>query len=64
MDNFLDSPCVCCGYNGQGYWQKKTHNYYCPFHDIGGVEDRIKKLKYILRGFREPKLPPTFTANY
>jgi len=40
MDNFFDAPCKFCGYNGEGYWQKGTHNKDCPFRNIGGIEDR------------------------
>jgi len=49
MDISLDSPCVFCDYNGRGYWQKETHNKYCPFYKVGGVEDRENKLRDIVK---------------
>jgi hypothetical protein len=36
----LDAPCKWCGYNGPGYWQKGTHTEACPWHKVGGSEDR------------------------
>ena len=36
----LDAPCVFCGYNGAGYWQRGTHDPRCPVHDIGGQFER------------------------
>jgi len=44
-ENPLDGPCIFCGYNGRGYWQKGTHLPDCPFVDIGGEADRQAKLK-------------------
>ena len=63
MKKILEAPCICCGYNGSGYWQKETHNYYCPFYDVGGVKDRAEKIKKILTGYRETKLPKSWTAQ-
>jgi len=39
-DRGLDAPCAWCSYNGQGYWQSGTHAESCPWHKIGGHEER------------------------
>jgi hypothetical protein len=44
MINILDALCVFCDYNGSNYWQKGTHNKYCPFFIVGGVQDREQEL--------------------
>ena len=36
----FSSPCIFCNYNGEGYWQTKTHNKDCPCFDVGSLEDR------------------------
>jgi len=40
LNDLLSAPCMCCGYNGQGYWQRGTHKEDCPFNTIGGEADR------------------------
>ena len=62
MEELLKAPCICCGYNGKHYWQKNTHDYYCPFYEIGGWPERVAKVKKVLTGYRETKLPKTWTA--
>lgn len=44
IDNLLSFPCKFCGYNGQGYWQKGTHDSDCPWRDVGGETEREKLL--------------------
>ena len=63
IEKLLNAPCICCGYNGRGYWQKETHDYYCPFYEVGGVLDRIEKVRKILTGFRETKIPRTYSRE-
>ena len=26
MNDFLEGPCIFCGYNSSGYWQEATHS--------------------------------------
>lgn len=40
----LDAPCIFCGYNGTGYWQKGTHSPSCAFHDLGGEAERALRM--------------------
>ena len=40
MDELLKAPCMCCGYNGERYWQYGSHKESCPFNTIAGQEDR------------------------
>lgn len=40
----LQAPCIWCGYNGNGYWQKGTHAATCPWHQVGGSEERYQSL--------------------
>ena len=40
LNDLLSAPCCCCGYNGDGYWQRGTHSEICPFNTIGGESDR------------------------
>lgn len=47
-NDILKSPCVFCGYNGEKYWQKHSHPEYCPLSEIGGEEERAKKMAEIL----------------
>jgi hypothetical protein len=49
MNNLLDAPCVFCDYNGRGYWQKETHSKHCPFYTIGGISDRQRELRGIVK---------------
>ena len=49
MYSFLRAPCVFCGYNGPNYYQEKSHHETCPFHNVGGVEERREVLLDISR---------------
>jgi len=40
----LAAPCLFCGYNGAGYWQRGTHHKRCPWHHVGGECERAEKL--------------------
>lgn len=40
----LHAPCKWCGYDGEGYWQARTHAESCPWHGLGGAEDRAAAL--------------------
>lgn len=48
LHEVLDARCVFCGYNGAGYWQPFTHPKPCPWHDIGGMDQRIRELRRII----------------
>jgi chromosome segregation ATPase len=48
MMDLLNAPCLCCGYNGQGYWQPKTHSEKCPWYEIGGMSEREEALSQII----------------
>jgi hypothetical protein len=47
MNKLLKAPCVYCGYNGEGYWQKHTHHENCPFYNSGGEEGRYVVLEQL-----------------
>lgn len=49
MDELLNAPCVFCGYNGAGYWQAKSHLKSCPWHTVGGFDDRRARMPDILK---------------
>lgn len=38
------APCQYCGYNGEGYYQAKTHEPYCRWYTVGGQLERAKIL--------------------
>lgn len=44
----LEARCVFCGYNGPGYWQPFTHPKPCPWHDIGGMDQRLRAIRRIV----------------
>jgi hypothetical protein len=48
LHDVLDARCVFCGYTGAGYWQPFTHPKPCPWHDIGGIEQRNRELRRII----------------
>jgi hypothetical protein len=43
------SPCLFCGYNGQGYYQAHTHAKDCPWYEVGGLEERIKQFPFVVK---------------
>lgn len=43
-NGLLAAPCLWCGYNGEGYYQAGTHSQSCPWHTIGGCDDRLGHL--------------------
>lgn len=43
-DDFLDAPCVFCGYDGAGYWQTGTHANGCVWRCVGGRSTRRASL--------------------
>ena len=47
--SLLDAPCIFCGYNGPGYWQAGTHSLECPWHGIGGFDERKSMLRPVIR---------------
>ena len=38
--DLLKAPCRWCGYNGNGYWQNRTHRPDCPWYLVAGAVDR------------------------
>ena len=60
MEKLINAPCVFCGYDGTGYWQKYTHDKSCPFYRVGGESGRkeallsaIRKQSMLLEGLRD-----------
>jgi len=47
--SIVDSPCIFCGYDGQGYWQPYTHRRRCPWHLTGGRDERVKKQRMVVK---------------
>lgn len=45
----LRAPCVFCGYNGERYYQRGSHSPDCPWHDVGGLRDRVDSLRDVIR---------------
>ena len=43
-NGLLAAPCLWCGYNGEGYYQAGTHSQSCPWHTIGGCDERLDRL--------------------
>lgn len=39
------APCVFCGYDGPNFFQVGSHPKTCPFHDIGGVDERLERVE-------------------
>jgi hypothetical protein len=48
LSELLAAPCLLCGYNGSGYWQKETHDKQCPWHKIGGAAEREQKMQRMI----------------
>ena len=55
--DLLDAPCIICGYNGERYWQGGSHKWNCPFHKIGGRDDRAYELSQIVLEFLKNLIP-------
>lgn len=53
-DDPLGAKCVFCSYNGPGYWQPGTHSKSCPWHSVGGMDERRKKLSCLTLGQAMP----------
>lgn len=49
VERATSSPCLFCGYNGEGFWQPLTHARNCPWHGVGGKDEREQKLASRLR---------------
>ena len=47
--NLFDAPCVFCGYNGPNYYQAGTHDKKCPWHRVGGYDERIESFIELAR---------------
>lgn len=51
MDNIYEPPCFFCGYKSTGYFKEGTHAKDCPWHYIGGYQNRIDSLPHIIKGY-------------
>lgn len=49
---FTKAPCFFCRYNGPNFFQKGTHEEFCPWHHIGSLSDRLDALPKILQAMR------------
>ena len=49
--DMLEAPCLYCGYNGKGYWQKGTHDKICPWHNVGGITEREELLRQSVKSY-------------
>ncbi len=52
-----EAPCIFCGYNGAGYYQKHTHGKHCPYYEIGGNEERKDALPDIIKRHYNKAVP-------
>jgi len=46
IGELLRAPCRICNYSGKGFYQPLTHKKWCPFYQIGGLEERIQFIKH------------------
>lgn len=56
--SILKAPCMFCGYKGEGYWQRGTHDERCPWRYVGGEFDRDQKLRDVVLS------PPARRTSY
>ncbi len=49
MGFLLEAPCIFCGYKGDLYYQKGSHNLGCPWIEIGGLDKRLERLPSIMK---------------
>ena len=47
-EELIDAPCIFCGYSGAGYYQVGTHDELCPWHGIGGGDERASILPTVI----------------
>lgn len=65
LSDLLEAPCCFCKYNGPGYFQKYTHEKDCPWHDVGGMDEREKELIMFARqGRLRIQFPTTDVEKY
>jgi hypothetical protein len=43
-DGALSAPCRFCGYDGPDYYRAGTHAADCPWHSVGGLDERKARL--------------------
>lgn len=48
VHKLLSAPCAFCQYNGERFWQAKTHAETCPFYLVGGLDKRVEVLRLAL----------------
>lgn len=42
------APCIFCGYSGEGYFQRGTHDESCPWRNIGGFIERRRAFPLVI----------------
>ena len=57
IEGLLEAPCIVCGYNGERYWQSGSHKYNCPFHKVGGREERKQKILQLVIDLLKNMIP-------
>jgi hypothetical protein len=57
VDWALGAPCAWCDYSGPGYWQPGTHAPDCPWHRVGGEEDRKRRFRAVAHARRAAPPP-------
>lgn len=57
IEDLLEAPCIVCGYNGERYWQSGSHKYNCPFHKVGGRDERGQKILQIVTDLLKTMIP-------
>ena len=43
------APCAFCGYNGEGFYQVRTHGKNCPWYALGGADVRLDVIKTVFK---------------
>jgi hypothetical protein len=57
VDWALGAPCAWCDYSGPGYWQPGTHAPDCPWHRVGGEEERKRRFRAVAHARRAAPPP-------
>lgn len=53
IETLLQAPCMYCHFEDTAepsvYWEKGSHELYCPWNAIPGVENRVRELRAVSR---------------
>lgn len=49
MKKLLRPPCFYCEYDGDDYWERRSHDKDCPFSGLEGEAQRLKVLPFLLK---------------